>query len=240
MPAAVLASADQDRVTRLELLPQCGNHKLLGFAKTDAEYAEAAAMWTKLLADAGARVGAPARSGEMYTIPYETVDGTVVRQFWAEPRQFKPKDDASRKANQAMLLGELHKRSLPIVASYLVDTEVLLPTYVVYYLTKEQPRQEEETQLRVLKQGDDLDFDILENAKIDIVQKPETWMMVYFGREVGAVTLAAKTQESAQQKLKDRVDLLTKAGKVMIGSRIAPLPEPFEDYRYYVSLYFFQ
>ena len=29
-------------------------------------------------------------------------------------------------------------------------------------------------------------------------------------------------------------------GKVMIGSKIGPLPDPYEDYRYYISLYFYQ
>ena len=240
VPAAALSAKDQDRITRVSLMPQCGSHSLLGFVQTDAEYAEAIGMWTQLLASAGAKVGTPVRNGEMYTLPYETSDGTVVRQFLAEPRQFAPKDEASRKANQAMILGEFHKRNLPIVASYLVDADYLLPTYVVYYLTKQQPRQEDETQLRVLRPGDDLDFDLLGNAKIDVIQKPESWMMVYFGRELGYVTMIAKTEESAQQKLKERVDLLTGAGKVMIGSRIAPLSEPYEDYRYYISLYFYQ
>ena len=139
-----------------------------------------------------------------------------------------------------MLSGLSALAQTPANASYLVDSEYLLPTYVVYYLTKQQPRQEDETQLRILRPGDDLDFDLLGNAKIDIVQKPESWMMVYFGREVGAVGLIAKTEESAQQKLKERVDLLKGMGKVMIGSRIGPLSEPYEDYRYAISLYFYQ
>ncbi|MBI5242283.1 MAG: hypothetical protein HY922_01210 [Elusimicrobia bacterium] len=230
----------QDKIDKMHLLPRCGKSALFGYADTEAQAAEGIAMWTQILSNAGIKAGKPAYENGMYLLPYEASGGVEVREFMAEPRQFKPKDEQSLRENMAMVAGGMGKRGIPVIASYVVDLEFMLPTYSVYYLAKAEESRERETQVRVLKPGEDIDFDLLEKAGVDILQKPETWMMVYIGREVGFVSRIAKSQEEAEKKLKERVDLLTGMGKTMIGSRILPLAEPYEDYRFLVNIYFYQ
>jgi len=236
----VLSSSAQDKIDKLHLLPLCAKSRLIGYADTEAQAAEGAAMWTKILSNAGIKVGKPSFENGMYLLPYEAPGGLEVREFMAEPRQFKPKDEDSLRGNMGMALGEMKKRNIPVIASFVVDIQDLLPTYSIYYLTKADQNEDYETQVRVLKPGDDIDFDILQKAGVDIIQKPETWMMVYIGKKVGFVSRIAKTQEEAEKKLKERVELLTGMGKVMIGSRIALMSEPYEDYKYFVNIYFYQ
>ncbi|HAH07110.1 MAG TPA: hypothetical protein DCM05_11425 [Elusimicrobia bacterium] len=236
---SVKAEASQDKIEKSHLFAQCGRKVLFGYADSDAEYAEALAYWTKVLAEAGIQAGKPTFEHGMYLLPYEA-GGLVLRDFRAEPKQFKPKDEASLRENMNLIANALHARGLPIVAAKVVNLEFMLPTYSLYYLTKPEEREETETQARVLKPGEDIDFDLLTEKGVDIVQKPEPWMMVYVGKEVGFVSRLAKDQAEAEKKLKERVELLTKMGKVFIGSRIHPLTEPFEDYKLLVNIYFYQ
>ena len=229
-----------DRLTRLHLSPRTGTRSLVGSAKTDEEYAEAIALWTGILAKAGIRTGAPTFQHGVWSLPYETGDGTVIREFMANAKQFKPKDEQALSDNKAMILGELRKRGLPVLASYELYLDFMLPTYSVYYLTREEKRREDELQVRVLKPGDDIDTAVFERAGVSVLQKPESWIMVYLGREVGFVTRAAKTREDAEKRVQQRVAELTAMGKVMIETRIEPLTDPFQDYHFWFGLYFYQ
>lgn len=235
-----VAGGPADVIDKSHLLAQCGKDALFGYAETPAQFEEAVALWNGILTHAGIRMGKPTFDKGFYTLPYEAADGLVLRDFTAEPRQFKPKDDASLRENRALISAALAQRGIPIVASYVVTIPEILPTYRLYYLAKEAKRPEDELQLRVLKPGDDIDFDLLAAKGIDILQKPESWMMVYLGRELGWVQRVAKTPEEAQKKLTDRVALLTGMGKVMIDARVSPLTPPFDDYRFLVSIYFYQ
>jgi hypothetical protein len=238
---AAFSSSAQDKIGKMHLLPRCAKSRLIGYADTDAQAAEGIAMWTKILSDAGIQAGKPSFENGMYLIPYDAPGGLEVREFMAEPRQFKPKDEDSLRANMTMALGEMKGRNIPVIASYVVDIQdILLPTYSIYYLAKADQNEEHETQVRVLKAGDEIDFDILQKAGVDIIQKPDAWMMVYIGKEVGFVSRIAKNREEAEKKLKERAELLSGMGKALIGSRIALLSEPYEDYKYFVNIYFYQ
>lgn len=240
-PAAPsLRGAPQDRLDKDHLLAQAGREVLFGYADTDAEFAEALAFWTNVLAGAGISAGKSTFERGFYTIGYKTADGSVIRQFMAEPRQFKPKDDASLRDNRAMVLAALARRQVPVLTSYVLDFDFMLPTYAVYYLTQPKARLEDESQVRVLKPGDDIDFELLKKSGIDILQTPESWMMVYVGREVGYVSRIGKTREEIEKKAKERADWLVSQGKVMIAVSIEPLSEPFEDYKFGAGLYFYQ
>jgi hypothetical protein len=229
-----------DKVTDLRLLARCGKDSLFGFVDTEAQYRAAVERWTGVLNAAGIKPGTPTFKDGMYVLPYDA-GGRRIREFMAEPRQFKPKDEASLRENMGMILAEMRKEGFPIVASYVVDVEILLPTYSIYYLTGKDENEDHEKQVRILNRGDDIDFDILEGAGIRFLQKPETWMGVYVGPELGFVSRIAKTLESIQEKLKDRVEWLVGQGKVMIGTRIGEIPaDVSEEYRYYVNIYFYQ
>lgn len=236
---AVKAEASSDRIEKPHLLAQCGRTVLFGYADDEAQLAEAVGYWTKVLAEAGIQAGKPTYQHGMYTLPYDA-GGLVLRDFLAEPKQFKPKDEASLRENMALIAGALHQRGLRVVSAKVVNLEFMLPTYSLIYLTKPEEKAEHEAQVRVLKRGEDIDFDLLAEKGVDVLQKPETWMMVYVGKELGFVSRLAKDAADAEKKLKERVELLAKMGKVFIGSRTHPLTEPFEDFKLLVNIYFYQ
>jgi len=236
-----LEGAAQDKIGELHLLAQCSKSRVFGYADTEAQAAEALAMWSRILSEAGIRPGQASFKDGMYILPYEAPGGFEVREFTAEPRQFKPKDEGSLRENMGMALAELNKRNIPVVASFVVDVQdVLLPTYSIYYLVEADGNEDHETQVRLLKAGDEIDFDILAQAGVDIIQKPDAWLMVYIGKQVGFLSRIARTQEEAERKLKERAQELSGMGKAVIGSRVGVLSEPYEDYKYFVNIYFYQ
>jgi len=234
----------QDRVTQLHLLPDGGNYTLIGWADNQAQFKEAAAMWTEILRRAGMKPGEPKLQNGTYTIPYASPSGLVLRRFFADPKQFKPKDEVSLRENRDMVLAKLNAAGVAVVASYVANLDGMLPSYAVYYLTKADFSTElglTESRVRILRRGGDIDFDILENAGVRVLQKPEPWILVYHGRAIGWNTGVAKTREEAEKKLAERVKYFTEQGKQIIGSRIHAF-EPGEagEYRFFFNLYLFQ
>ncbi|MFH1724013.1 MAG: hypothetical protein ABII00_05250 [Elusimicrobiota bacterium] len=239
----VFDGAPHDRVESVHLLPRCGDSSLVGRAENQDEYRQALARWTSILSAAGIKVGKPELREDiaLYIIPYETGNGTIIREFMAEPKQFPPKDEQALRANRDMVVGKMGEAGLRILASYIVDVDSLLPTYSIYYLTTAEKMQESETQVRVLRPGGDIHFDVLEDAGVAIIQKPETWMMVYIGREIGMVTRYAGTMERAQERLAERTEFLVSRGKGMIGSKVSELSGGAAgESLYAVTLYFYQ
>jgi len=241
MDVPSMESVVLDRVDKMHMLIQCGEDSLYGYAKSEAQYKEAVAYWTSILKAAGIQVGTPSIDGEFFKIPYTSPDGKVVRRFLADPKQFKPKDEISLRANMSTISNAIGSSGMKILLSNVVNVEYILPTYVVYYLTDKHENRDRELQIRILKRGTDIDWDIVEGV-VNIVQKPKTWMMVYIGREIGQVSLIAKTQEEIMKKLAARKKFLVENGNSMIGSRIGTFErdDQYEDYRYYSVLYFFR
>jgi len=236
-PVPPAAGAPQDKLNKAHLFLQCGKDKLFGYADTQEQYQETVAFWKPILAANDIQMGETSFKDRSIKIAYTTKDGSVLRDYWAEPRQFKPKDEVSLRENRDMILAELSKTH-KVVASYLSDLDFMLPTYKVYYLAQPDQVQEHEIQLRVLDRGEDLDFDVFEKAGIRIVQKPEPWMMVYIGPELGFVSRIATTREEIEKKVKDRVDYLVGLGKVMIDTRIKDIDEG--EWKFLGNIYFYQ
>ncbi|MFC1679228.1 hypothetical protein ACFL2T_03345 [Elusimicrobiota bacterium] len=233
----------RDKAEGLHLIPRCGRDSLVGHAASEAEYKEALARWTAILSAAGIKVGEPEfrQDIDLYVIPYETGDGTVIRDFFADHKQFPPQDEPALRANRDLVAGRMAEAGLKTVASYLVDVEFLLPTYAIYYLAKAEEEPEHESQVRILDRGGDIDFELMERGGVDIVQRPRTWMMVYIGPEIGMVHRIAKTREEVEEKLRKRVEWLVEQGKVIIGTRIVELEEdPTSEYKYLADIYFYQ
>ena len=225
---------------------QAPSSVLFGHAETEEQFKEAVAFWTPILESLGASVGRTEFEPRVYfKIPYSLPDGRVIRRFLAEPRQFKPKDEASLRQNMAEIAGKMTDAGLTPVASFVTDLDFMLPTYAHYYLTRPDATgsepQDHEKQVRILDRGEDLDMDILAKARVAVLQKPEPWILVYVGPELGMVSRCAETKELVEKKLQDKVAYLTGLGKEMIGSRVFamdPVPEAYCKYQY--NLYFYQ
>jgi len=230
--------APQDRIDKPYLLPDCGKSTLINLAENVRQCEEMVILWRGILVSAGIRIYRPVFESGLCVIGYNA-RGSGVRDFFADPRQFKPEDETSLRENMAMVAGEMEKAGLKILASYVVNIKDKPPTYSHYYLTRAGEYAEQEIQVRALGHDKDFDFDILEGAGIRIIQKPTPGMTVYIGKEVGFVRYDAKTMGEAQQKLREATESLTDQGKAIIGSRIAALTEnPEMGYR--IRVYFYQ
>jgi hypothetical protein len=227
-----------DVITDYHMIAQAGKAVLFGYADTDAQAAEATAYWGGVLKAAGIQPGAATFADGMYQIPYKTADGRVIRDFLADSRQFPPKDEAGLRTNMALATGSLNKAGLNVVSTHVLNVDALLPTYSVLYLTSANELPEHETRLRVLKPGDDIDFDIYRGAGVNVIQTPETWMMVYVGPEVGYVTLWADSQENLDAKVAKRRELFSSENKKVIAERREAIDDP--TYKFGAALYFFQ
>lgn len=227
-----------DEISAYHLIAQAGRDAVFGYAQTPEQAAEAVAYWSGVLRQAGVTAGAASFKDGLYIIPYKTADGRVIRDFLADPKQFPPKDEAGLRANMALARAELTKAGMDVVSTRVINVDAMLPTYSVFYLTKPDQNPDHETRLRVLKPGDDLDFDLYRKAGVNIVQTPETWMMVYIGPMVGYVTVIGKTREAVVEKLAKRKEYLASLGKVMIGEKIEPMDDA--EYKFAAALYFFQ
>lgn len=227
-----------DVIAKSHLYIQAGKDVLFGFAKTPEQFAEASSYWTGVLAAAGIEAGVPTFKDEFFTIPYRTADGRVLRAFTAEARQFPPKDEAGLRANMALARGALAAAGLTPVSTRVVNLEYLLPTYSILYLAKAEALREHETLLRVLKPGDDLDADLIKASGVSVVQRPQPWMLVYIGPELGYVGLIAKTAEDLALRLEKRTALLVAAGKKIVGHKLGPVDHP--EYKFGADLLFFQ
>jgi hypothetical protein len=228
-----------DVIDKSHMYIQAGKDVLFGYAKTPEQFAEASSYWTEVLAAAGIQPGAPTLSKTgLFTIPYRTTDGRALRAFVAEPRQFPPKDDAGLRANMALARQALSAAGLTPVSERVVNLEYSLPTYSILYLVKPEALEEHESQIRVLKPGDDIDAGLIKASGVTLVQKPEPWILVYIGPELGYVGLIAKTAEDLALRLEKRKAYLIAAGKKIIGSKLVAVED--SEYKFGAELLFFQ
>jgi hypothetical protein len=233
------APVPADVITKSHMLVQAGKDVLFGYADTREKFAEAAAHWTEVLKAAGIAPGAPTYGkGGFFTLPYRTTDGRALRAFLADPRQFPPKDDAGLRANMALASQALSAAGLTPVSARVVNIDLILPTYSILYLVKPEAALERETQLRVLKPGDDIDPGLIAASGVAVVQKPQPWLLVYVGPELGYVGLWAKTPEDLALRLETRKAYLVGAGKRIIGEKLVPLDD--SEYKFGAELLFFQ
>lgn len=227
-----------DVIDQSHMYIQAGKDVLFGYAKTQEQFNEASAYWTSVLAAAGIQPGAPTFKDGFFTLPYTTTDGRALRAFVAEPRQFPPKDDAGLRANMAVANQALTAAGLTPVSARVVNLEYTLPTYSILYLVKPEALKEHETQIRVLKPGDEVDPGLIKASGVTLVQKPQPWILVYIGPELGYVGLIAKTAEDLALRLEKRKAYLLAAGKKIIGSKLVAVDDA--DYKFGAELLFFQ
>lgn len=235
---AAPAPRPADVVSRSHMHIQAGKDVLFGYAKTPEQFAEASAYWAEVLRSAGIEPGAAAHKDGLFTLAYRTADGRALRDFMAEPRQFPPKDEAGLRANMAMASKALSDAGMAPVSARVLSLEYALPTYSILYLVRPEALREHETQLRVLKPGDDIDAGLIKLSGVTVVQKPSPWLLVYIGPELGYVGLIAKTAEDLALRLEKRKALLLAAGKKIVGHALVPVDH--DEYKFGAELLFFQ
>lgn len=231
-------SRPADVIDKSHMHIQAGKDVLFGYADTPEQFAEATAYWSEVLRIAGVRPGTPVLKNGLFTLPYHTSDGRVIRDFTAEPRQFPPKDDAGLRANMAKIRTELVIAGLTPISTRVLNLDFLLPTYSILYLAKAENVPAHEILARVLKSGDDVDAGLIAASGVRVAQKPEPWMLVYIGPELGYVGLIAKTREDLALRLAKRKAFLVEQGKKIIGEKFVAVDDA--EYKFGVELLFFQ
>lgn len=238
-PAAAPKAAAVDAISKHHLLVRGVKNVLVGRAETPAQLAEAVAYWSAALRTAGIVPGETTYEHGIYTLAYRAPQGRVLRDFLADPRQFPPKDEPALRDALASARGALQARGLDVVAARVVGVDALLPTYSLLYLTAPAQRPQDELALRLLKTGDDLDFDALASAPgVSLVQKAQPWLAVYIGPELGYVSLIGKTRAELDVKVAQRLAYFAERGIRVFATRVFPIV--FYDYTLAAGLYFFQ
>jgi hypothetical protein len=231
-----------DVITQGHMLIQAGKEVLVGAAATQEQFLESSAYWSQILREAGIQPGIAAydKSG-VFTLPYKTTDGRVLRSFVAEARQFPPKDETGLRANMALVQQSLTAAGLTPVSARVVNLDggYLLPTYSILYLATPAALQEREIQVRVMKPGDDVPVELIKKVpEIKIVALPEPWLLVYIGPQLGYVGLWAKTPQDLALRLEKREEYLVSQGKKIIAENFVPIDHP--EYKFGVEILFFQ
>lgn len=231
-------------ITRLHLLAQTAKSLLFTYADTEALFNEFTAMWKPILQKFDLTPTTTEYDNEFGALNYTSPEGRVVRDFMADGLNYdalKPEEIAKV---QHQLIEALERASMTPIASFTIKNDVFRPTFNIYYLTGQDENQDHEIQLRQLKNGEDIDFDVLREAGIKVVREDTTFSAVYIGKLVGFKSKIAADEAGAMKKLEEYKKFLAEQKKELLGYRLHKLTEPFTvgetTYNYQVNIYFYQ
>jgi len=230
-------------ITESYLIANASKKIIFGYVKDDKQYKNFVDMYEKLLKDNGFKISEIKREGEMVIITYLAHNKMGIRRFIGDGLSYNAKDDKEIIKLMNEIIDTLEKNNVKVIGKYLVKTDILRPTFMIYYLTEVKDFQEKEIRLRLLKKGEDIDFDLLENI-VTIVRKDTSFSMLYLGKEIGFVSKLAIDEEDANKKLNDYKKFLKENRKDFINYRIKRLSKPFNlettTYNFLLNIYFFQ
>lgn len=233
-------------LTNLHLMPQAYKSALSSFVKDDKEFAEFTAMWNPILQKAGFAIGEISFRADikLAVINYTSPQGLVLRRFMADTLNYDALNPTVMHNLRQELTASLTSNDMPAAASFYIKSDLFRPTFVLYYVTKGDENGDHEKQLRILKPGDDIDYDLLQNAGVNIVKRDNAFTMVYVGREIGFKSKIAADEAAAAAKLAEYKKYLAENKKEFIGSVTHKLSAPFvvgaNTYNYFFNVYFYQ
>ncbi|HAH32976.1 MAG TPA: hypothetical protein DCL44_11755 [Elusimicrobia bacterium] len=231
-------------ITKLHLLAQTAKSLLFTSADTAALFKEFTDMWKPILEKFGLKPTTTEYTGHFGTLNYESSNGLVVRDFFAERLHYDALSVTAMETLKHELLEPLERAGMTPVASFNIKNEIFRPTFNIYYLTKPDANPSHEIKLRHLMRGDDIDFDILQNAGITLVKKDTSFSLVYIGKEVGFVSKVGVSEEAVNKKVSDYKKYLTENKLEFIGSRTFKLDETFivgsSTLTHGANIYFYQ
>ncbi|MBI4350169.1 MAG: hypothetical protein HY550_01915 [Elusimicrobia bacterium] len=230
-------------IADLHLLARASKNVLFTYAKTDAQFREFTDKWTPILGKFGIKVTGTEYKNEFGILRYESPDGRVIRDFMADGLHYDALSSTTIARLQHELLEPLERKGLTPIASFTIKNEVFRPTFSVYYLTRPEENMDHEVQLRQLKNGEDIDFDLLANA-VTLVRKDASFSMVYIGKLLGFKSKLATDTAAAAAGLEKYKTFLAENNKEFIASRTIKMNEPFTSgdhtFNYVLNMYFFQ
>lgn len=229
--------------SNLHMLSRTGKSTLFAFMDTEKQYGEYLSFWSRILSENGFKIVSSEFNKGLAKINYSSDSGLVIRNFWAEDLNYDAKNENEITKLKDELTGALSAHNMKTAAAFRVNNDVFRPTFVLYYIARGEENPDHEINLRQLKKGEDIDFDLLAE-KVDIVRKDASFSLVYIGKELGFVSKLAADEASAMKKLEDYKKFLQDNKKEFINSRVLPLEEPFtvgdNTYKFLLKIYFFQ
>jgi ASC-1-like (ASCH) protein len=230
-------------ITKLNLLAQANKSQLTTYAVTAGEFKEFTDMWTPILNKFGMKVTGTEYQNELGILKYESADGRVVRTFLAEGMNYDALNVPAMEKLKHELLEPLEQAGMTPIAAFNIKNDIFRPTFNIYYLTKPVENADHESQLRQLKNGDDIDFDLLTNA-VTLVKKDASFSMVYIGKLLGFKSKVAADEAGINLKLAEYKKFLAENKLEFIASRtdkiIPAMVVGEHTYGYFVNMYFFQ
>ena len=228
---------------KLYLSPQTGKTNLFTYVDNEKEFQEFQDLWKPILEKNGLKVTSSELKNGFAVISYESAEGLVIRDFWADGMNYDALNKEEMNKLKKELLCALDGAGMKAVAAFDVNNPAVRPTFKLYYLTKGASSSEKEIQLRQLKNGENIDFELLEN-RVQFVKKDSEFSLVYIGKELGFVSKLAKDQASADKKVADYKKFLTDNKKELIDYKVIKLDEQLAvvdmTFDYLVNFYFFQ
>lgn len=230
---------------KLYLLPQTGKDALFTFVDNEEEFKEFQTAWLPILDKYGLKVEniEYKKDTGFAVINYKPKDGFVIRNFWADRLNYDALNEKEILKLKNELISALDESKMEVIASFRVNNPAVRPTFKLYYLTKKALSQEKEIQLRQLKNGEDIDFELLENA-VKIVRKDAPFSLVYIGKELGFVSKLATDMDAVNKKVEEYKKFLKENKKELINYKIIKLEKPIVSFdlifNYLINFYFFQ
>ncbi len=231
-------------ITQLHLLAQTAKSLLFTYADTEALFNEFTAMWKPILQKFELTPTTTEYKNEFGKLNYTSADGRVVRDFMAEGLTYNAIDPVEVAKLEHSLIHSLEQLGLPTIASFKIKHDAFRPTFNMYYLTSPAENQDHEIRLRQLKNGEDIDFDVLKQAGVNVIREDSSFSAVYVGKLIGSKSKIAADEAGVLKKLDDYKKFLTEQKKELIGYRVHKITEPFTvgdtTYNYLVNIYFYQ
>jgi hypothetical protein len=227
-------------ITKLHLLPSANQSQLVSSADTPELFKEFVHFWTPILEKFGMEVTGSEYLGSIGTLKYKSVDGSVMRVFTANKLHYDATSLSAITNLQHQLLGPLERAGMRPIASFNIKNDAFRPTFNIYYLTKPETNPAGETQLRQLMKGENIDYDLMESAGVNIVRKDADFSMVYIGKEILHVSKMADTENAINKKVTDYLKFLEEGKKELIGYRvrtITPVTVGDITYNYLANIY---
>jgi len=221
------------------LFARTGKQMLFAFHDTEAQHKAFVSWWNGVLKTAGIETTGAAWDKTMTTLSYNA-GGKVIREFISDDLAYDGNSEAAISESMRFMEARLQESGMNVIADFRLKFDFLRPSYALYYLTSPAENQDRETQLRVLKPGEDIDYDILSKAGVNVVRKENEFTAAYIGPMLTVLYKGSKSEEGINKKLAETVAYLTEAGKKVIGTRIIKLEPNSVGLTHEARIYFYQ
>lgn len=232
-------------ISQYYIYAQTAKKLIYTYADNEEQFNEFIEFWNPILTKYGLLPTKTEFKNGMGIIYYKSDNGLVLRSFVAEKLNYDALNQTAMNTLRDSIISTLNNMDMPVVASFNIKLDAFRPTFNLYYLTNYNENADHEIQLRQLKNGNDIDFDLLNDVDdLKIIREDSEFSMLYAGALLGFKGKAAKSEEQALLKLRDYKKFLQEHDKEFIDYKLHKLEKPFEIgdtvLTHVINMYFWQ